>query len=195
MRVIVGLGNPGSQYADTRHNLGEMVVRHLAQELGLSFKNQPSFKAHTAVGEYEGIKVGFLIPQTFMNLSGEAVGPFLNFYKLDPSSLLVLHDELDIELGLMKFSRSSSSAGHRGIESLIRVLGTKDFDRVRLGISRPKPGRSGADYVLERFASDENGIVEKVIHEATDAVLFCIKNGVEAAMNRFNKKNNLTSGK
>ena len=185
-RVIAGLGNPGKQYERTRHNVGFMAVDLLAQRHGLKFDKMMS-RGITAVGEINGTKVALVKPQTFMNISGECIGPVLKFYKSQPSDLLVLVDELDIPAADLRLRKSGGAAGHNGMRSIITHVGTQEFARMRIGIGRP-PGRMDpADYVVRKFDRGEAALFDDALSRAVDAVEIWLKLGIEMAMNRANK--------
>lgn len=185
MKILVGLGNPGSQYENTRHNFGFSFIDALAEQLNASFKAS-RVKALEAQGNYGSAKVLLLKPQTFMNLSGEAVAGILRFYKKEVADLLIVYDDLDIELGRIKFAAEGSSGGHKGIQSIIECLGTKVFDRLRLGISKAPVGMNPADYVLRNFGSGEKPLMRKVIDASLKALDIYFDKGITAAMNHAN---------
>src|SRR5690606_30602083 len=185
LHMIVGLGNPGKQYANTRHNVGWMVLDELARRHNLSF-DKTEKKALTASGTINGKRVLLAKPQTYMNLSGEAVRGLVDFYKIDPARLLVISDDLDIPLGTLRLRKSGSAGGQGGLKNIIQHLGTDAFNRVRFGIGRP-PGRmQPKDYVLQEFRGDEAIIAAEVVDRAADAVEVWLQEGIEAAMTRFN---------
>ncbi len=182
--LLVGLGNPGPEYARTRHNLGFLVLDELARRAGLARARRKR--------RYSGriLQAGdrlLLWPQTYMNLSGRSVGPALHALGLGPERLVVVHDDLDLSLGKIKVKRGGGSAGHKGVASVIEALGTGDFCRIRCGIGRPGPGEDVVDYVLGPFAEEEREAVEQMVLSAADAVEVVTEDGVEAAMNRFNR--------
>ncbi|HVN54112.1 MAG TPA: aminoacyl-tRNA hydrolase [Anaerolineaceae bacterium] len=183
--LIVGLGNPGREYRETRHNIGFMLIDTLAREEGLTISRMQS-KALVAQGEISGHKVILAKPQTYMNLSGQAVGGLLRFYKISLDHLLVAHDDLDLPLGAIRIRPGGGSPGQKGVSSIIEKVGTQDFPRLRLGIGRP-PGRMDpADYVLEPFSAEEKPLVFTVLEKASEAVLVYIERGLEPAMNLYN---------
>lgn len=187
MKIVVGLGNPGREYKQTRHNFGFLVTDQLALDLQGKFKKS-QFAAEVVEVSHEGIKLLLLKPQTYMNLSGEAVWKVLGFYKKKSNDLWVVYDDLDLEFGRMKLGFGGASGGHKGIESIIDSLGSKDFNRVRLGIGRPLGKEDTVDYVLRPFGRDEKDILNKTIEKATQAILYGVSHGIESAMNMFNKK-------
>jgi len=195
--LIVGLGNPGPKYESTRHNFGFMaadLLRGEAEERGLPVQNLSSPRKNCALwsqpvmgprGKLPGL---YLVqkPETYMNLSGEAAGPVCAFYKIDPTSIVVFHDELDLPLGRLKIKRGGSDAGHRGLASLGQCLGTRDYFRIRLGIGRPLPGRDVKNFVLERFSPDEAAIAQAVCRQALAGLGTLFAEGLEAAMRLVN---------
>lgn len=187
MKIIAGLGNPGGEYAATRHNVGFMVVDRLARELGAAAEKK-MFKALVGQGRVGAEKVALVKPQTYMNLSGEAVGALLSWYKLTPADLVVVYDDLDLPPGKVRVRPGGGSGGHKGMQSIIQVLGTEDFPRVRIGIGRPAdPAFETARYVLSRFTPEETVIIEEALKLATEAVRCIIQSGVQQAMNLYNR--------
>lgn len=183
--LIVGLGNPGRQYAATRHNIGFMTVDRIAARLGVSFSRLES-KALVTKGETQGRRVVLAKPQTFMNLSGQAVGALVRFYKVSLENLLVIYDDVDLPLDALRLRPSGGSAGQKGMASIIERLGTQDFPRLRVGIGRP-PGRmDAADYVLQEFSRQEAEFLSVLLDRAADAALTFVTDGLQAAMNQYN---------
>lgn len=188
MKLIVGLGNPGDKYKDTRHNVGFDVLDKLAHELGASdvrWENSPKHKAMTArVGEVVLVK-----PQTYMNDSGDAVSRLVAFYKLSAADVWVIHDDLDLPMGKIRIRAEGGSAGHHGIDSVIAALKTGAFLRFRLGIGRgveAKERRHVIDFVLSRFSRGEAGDLKHLVKRAAEAVRISLFEGIDRAMNRFN---------
>lgn len=186
MWLIVGLGNPGNQYALTRHNIGFMAVDYHLKGLG----NPPSknqFKAEifqSKIGEHPVI---FCKPQTFMNLSGESVQPLLGFYKIPLDHLIVIHDEIDQPFGKMKIQKNRGHGGHNGIKSVSGLLGSADYIRLRLGVGRPEnPNIPVPDYVLQKFPQEEFGKLPDFLNTACDAVEGILNDGVQKASTKFN---------
>ena len=190
--IIVGLGNPGPRYAATRHNFGFMVLDALLDR-ARAFGGAPK-AALTGRKDLEAVAVSLPVlpggafaqfacvkPLTFMNLSGRAVRAVLDFYKLAPEDVLVVHDELDLPLGRMRLKRGGGNAGHNGLKSLTQDLGSPDFVRLRLGIGRPEPGRDVAGYVLEPFGRDETPLVRRVLPAAAQGVMTFFEDGLDAA--------------
>ena len=196
MMIIVGLGNPGIKYKNTRHNVGFMAVAYLAEANSIRF-NKSDFKSQWGKGVIHGKVVILSKPQTFMNLSGKAVKVLADFFRIEPKDILVIYDDIDLELGAIRIRLGGGSGGHRGMQSIIEYLGTNDFPRIRLGIGRPKNEAEGlrlkaegdvSDYVLSPFNSEEKGMLKQMLDRAKEAVEVVLKDGIEKAMNRFNKK-------
>lgn len=185
MKWFVGLGNPGREYKDTRHNVGFMALDRFAEEWSLSFK-ESKCKGWIAEGHVQGQKVCLLKPATFMNLSGEAVRAFMQFYKANLDDMIVLYDDLDTEVGRMRLRYQGSAGGHNGIKSIIQHAGTQEFNRIRIGISRPQPGRSVVDYVLGEFGKEERKLLPEVLDKAGEAMLYSLDHTFEQTMAKFN---------
>ncbi len=183
--LVVGLGNPGREYRDTRHNIGFMVIDQLCKEMGVSMTRVQS-KALVAVGKLEGQKVILAKPQTFMNLSGQAVGGLMRFYKMPLDQVMVAHDDLDLPLGTLRLRPGGGSAGQKGMESIIQQLGTQNFARLRMGIGRPPGQMEPAAYVLQHFTRAEQDVVGLVLDRAVAAVRTFVREGLDAAMNQYN---------
>ncbi|NPA49862.1 MAG: aminoacyl-tRNA hydrolase [Thermodesulfobacteria bacterium] len=180
--LFVGLGNPGPHYRFTRHNFGFLVLDEFAAEKGLSFEKGPF---QSEICPYQD---AFLLkPLTFMNLSGEAVAPWAKRLGIPPERILVIHDDLDLPLGRLKFAPKGGAGGHRGVLSIIEHLGTKDFPRLKLGIGRPPRGISVRDYVLSPFTEEEWPVVEKVLARAAEALDYLLKEGLLKTMSQFNR--------
>lgn len=185
MKLIVGLGNPGREYEATRHNIGFQVIDGLAERWSItSGKNQ--HKAFVGEGKFNNEKVILAKPLTYMNLSGEAVGALLRWYKLGPEDFIVVYDDLDLQPGKLRVRAQGSAGGHNGIKSIIQHLGTDTFPRLKVGIGRPQPGQPSADYVLSRFASPERDLIAQTITRAAEAVEAIITDGVIQAANIYN---------
>jgi len=184
MKLIVGLGNPTLQYAQTRHNAGWLSLEALRSRLGGSW--QKVLKGETFEARVGTEKVIFLKPLTYMNLSGEAVGPLLRFYKLEPEDLLVIQDDLDSPFGLLRVRFGGRSGGQNGVKSITDHLGTEAFARLKLGISRPPPGWKVVDWVLSKWAESEKATLEQIVVLARDAALLWAENGLAEAQARFN---------
>jgi PTH1 family peptidyl-tRNA hydrolase len=182
VKLVVGLGNPGPKYERTRHNIGFQVVDELLRRHGGSLRGK--FKGEVASAQLGLEPVVLLKPMTFMNLSGESVGPACGFYGIDPEDVVVIHDELDLPFGRVKVKSKGGHGGHNGLRSLVKHIGA-DFARVRVGIGRPERG-DVTGYVLTPFAPDEAPWVGGAVDTAADAVESIVREGVLAAMNRFN---------
>ena len=184
--LIAGLGNPGEEYAKTRHNAGFSLAGKLAARWKADWKNERKFNARVARAECNGIRVLLCQPRTFMNASGEAVKAVMSFYRLPPEHLLVAVDDADLPLGEIRLRAGGSSGGHHGLESVERHLATQAFARLRLGIGRKDCAREITDYVLDRFDAAEAALMEKVLVRAAGQAECWLADGVEMAMNRFN---------
>ena len=174
-KLVVGLGNPGSKYHETRHNVGFMAIDLMAKELGLTFSEEKTFKAEVASTFLNGEKVYFVKPTTFMNASGLAVRAFLAYYNLEPADLLVIYDDLDMELGKIRFRPKGSAGGHNGIKSIIKEIGTQEFDRLKIGIGRPKGKVSVVNHVLGKFSEQEQMIISESLEKVDNAVNFYLQ--------------------
>jgi PTH1 family peptidyl-tRNA hydrolase len=192
LHLMVGLGNPGAEYAHTRHNAGFLVVEELARRSGAEWKFEKKFDARLAKWDSDGRKILLAEPQTFMNASGEAIGALLNFYRVPISQLLVIVDDADLPLGEIRLRARGSSGGHHGLESIEKHIGSREFARLKVGIGRTKDGRREiTGHVLGKFGRDEAKLVEKVLQRAADqAECWCV-DGIQKAMNRFNGAVNL----
>ena len=186
MKLIVGLGNPGKQYAHTRHNVGFEVLDELARRAAVEFRKPWLAKAETAQTVLAGQPVLLAKPVTFMNLSGEAVAPLARKRGLEPADVVVVSDDIELPVGRLRIRAHGGSGGHNGLKSVIERLGSEDFVRVRLGIGRALGERDTTGHVLGRFSAEERRALEAVIATAADAVECLLADGAEAAMNRFN---------
>jgi PTH1 family peptidyl-tRNA hydrolase len=185
MKVVVGLGNPGREYEGTRHNVGFLLLRELSLQFGGS-RPKEKFDAENVEVVIRGERVLLLAPQTYMNASGRSVKKAADFYQLAPSDLLVACDDLNLPLGKLRLRRSGSSGGQKGLEDIIRHLGTQEFSRLRIGIDAPPAGRDAAAYVLGRFGKSELAAIESALQTAIQAIETWVGEGVETAMNRYN---------
>ena len=181
--LLVGLGNPGPNYAKTRHNLGFMVADILADRIGSGFKLHKKSGADVATGRLGDRSVVLAKPRVYMNESGRQVGPLAKFYSVLPGDVIVLHDELDIDFGRVRLKLGGGEGGHNGLRSVAAALGTKDFQRVRIGVGRPPGRKDPAAFVLETFTSVERPEVPLLCENAADATELLVKVGVEAAQN------------
>lgn len=186
MKIVVGLGNPGMEYSETRHNAGFMVIDELARQWKLD--NWRS-KHQALVAEYRGSQGQVLLvkPQTYMNLSGTAVGELVRWYKVAAEDVIVAYDDMDLPAGKLRLRVKGGSGGHRGMESLLVHLGQDSFIRVRIGIGRPPTGWEVVNYVLARFSDDEAPLVDQAIKKAAEAIESMIVDGANKAMNKYNK--------
>jgi PTH1 family peptidyl-tRNA hydrolase len=185
--LVVGLGNPGTEYSAHRHNIGFRVVETLARAHGLTFSRQKHARARVADGHIRGRQVILVKPQTYMNKSGTSVSRVCQAFKIAPERILVVYDDLDLPLGRLRLRPEGGSGGHKGMRSIIQSLGTQSFPRLRVGIDRP-PGRMDpADYVLQPFSEDEQGSLDGVTEAASAAIECWIADGITAAMDRFNR--------
>lgn len=187
MRLVVGLGNPGERYRTTRHNIGFMAVEQLAAEHGIALKKK-GYQAVYGVGSIRGRQVTILLPQTYMNRSGASVGSAIRSLGVEPGDLIVVHDDLDLDFGRIRFRRGGGHGGHNGLRHIMQVLGHGDFARCKLGIGRPPEGRDVADYVLSPFSRDEMSLVGSLVTGAAEALATFVGEGLQAAMNCFNNR-------
>ncbi|KAB8143815.1 aminoacyl-tRNA hydrolase [Chloroflexia bacterium SDU3-3] len=186
MWLIVGLGNPGEEYVKTRHNIGFRAVDALADRYRLSFSEKRS-KARVAEGVIAGQRVALAKPFTFMNLSGQAVTGLRQWYKVDPASeLLIVYDDLDLPFGAMRLRANGSSGTHNGMRSIVSLLGSQQFPRLRLGIDRTPQGWDTANYVLSRFTREQEEQLPGILGAAADAMELIVREGMGVAMNRYN---------
>ncbi|ETS93654.1 aminoacyl-tRNA hydrolase [Veillonella sp. AS16] len=187
MKLVVGLGNPGKQYAMTKHNIGFMVIDAIADNVPHTpWKEEQN--AEVCSITVDGEKVLLVKPQTFMNASGESVGPLMRYYKISPSDVYCIYDDMDLPVGKLRIRPNGSSGGHNGIKSLISHMGTEDFPRFRIGIGRPLPQWSVIDHVLSPFSDEVQDKVDKGIKDTVKAVLGTLEVGLDKGMNQFNPK-------
>ncbi len=187
MKVVVGLGNPGKQYEETRHNAGFMVVERLARSWGVEGKPESRFEAMVGEGRVGTEKVILVEPLTYMNLSGRAIQKVLHFYKLTPDDLLVVYDDFAIALGQVRVRTSGSAGGHNGISSIIQSLNTQSFPRIRVGVGPLPPGASTTKFVLDKFSKADGPLLEQGLDAAAGAVELAIRDGFTAAMQKYNQ--------
>ena len=187
MKIIAGLGNPGAEYAHTKHNVGFMLVDALAEELGIDAWRE-KFNALVAEGRIGAEKVLLVKPLTYMNESGRALAPLLDWYKLAPEELIVVHDDMDIAAGTIRLRRKGSAGGHNGIKSLLAHIGSQEFSRVRIGIGRPLPGWTVVRHVLAPFSAEDGPKVHEAIAYLLPAVECIVTDGIDMAMNRYNPR-------
>ncbi|MEN4449682.1 aminoacyl-tRNA hydrolase [Mycobacterium sp. SM3041] len=181
--LVVGLGNPGPRYETTRHNVGFLVADILAERIGSGFKVHKKSGAEVTTGRLGGRSVVLAKPRTYMNESGRHVGPLAKFYSVAPADVVVLHDELDIDFGRIRLKFGGGEGGHNGLRSVASALGTKDFQRVRIGVGRPPGRQDPAAFVLENFNSRERPELGAILEQAADATELLLQHGVEAAQN------------
>jgi PTH1 family peptidyl-tRNA hydrolase len=181
--LVVGLGNPGPNYAKTRHNIGFMVADILADRMSSNFKVHKRSGAEVATGHLGGRSVVLAKPRVFMNESGRQVGPLANFYSVPPADVIIVHDELDIDFGRIRLKLGGGEGGHNGLRSVASVLGTKNFQRVRVGIGRPPGRKDPAAYVLENFSAAERSELPTICEQAADATEMLVELGLEPAQN------------
>jgi len=191
--LIAGLGNPGREYKASRHNIGFMLVSHLAEELGVTFSRVQS-KALVTKTEYQGSRLILAKPQTYMNLSGQAIGSLVKFYKIEFDHLLVVYDDVDLPYGRIRMRPSGGSAGQKGMRSIIDQLGTQEFPRMRLGIGRPPGSKGAASYVLRDFSGEDAEFLPSVLDRGVEAVLTYIREDLTTAMNLYNSKTDDEAG-
>jgi PTH1 family peptidyl-tRNA hydrolase len=193
MKLIAGLGNPGKDYAHNRHNIGYRCLNHLAKLYSIEIKRRQCH-SQIGIGNIGDVKVLLAKPMTFVNLSGEAVGPLMRRYKIKATDLIVIHDDLDLPLGKLRLRLGGSAGGHKGIKSIISTLGSKDFPRIKVGIGRPTKEDGTAindedaiiNYVLSDFTPKEDDIIKSSISQAAKAIDSILTEGITAAMNKFN---------
>jgi len=187
VKLIIGLGNPGSKYASTRHNIGFMIIDYLAGVLGISV-DRARFKSLVGEGFKDGEKIILAKPQTYMNLSGEAVLDMVHWYKTDLQDILVIYDDMDLPLGKLRLRIKGSAGGHNGMKSIIYLIQSEDFPRLRIGLGRPENGYlENVDFVLGKFSEAEAKVMTATVKEAAEAVLAVIEKGAEQAMNEVNR--------
>lgn len=185
MYLIVGLGNPEEEYDKTRHNMGFHVINKIAKKYNIEIKKN-KFQGLYESFIIENQKVILVKPQTYMNLSGNCVKEFVDFYKIEKEKIIIIYDDMDIEPGEIKIKKKGRSAGHNGIKSIIEILGTEEFSRIRIGIGRPQYKDNKIDYVIGNIPEEDIQKLERGVDKAKDAVIEILKNGIDTAMNKFN---------
>ena len=185
MKMIVGLGNPGREYAGTRHNVGRMIVETLAERHATAL-NRAKFNSRLGEIRIDGHKVLLLAPDTFMNLSGRAVMAAIAYFGIDPQETLVVCDEMDLPVGKLRLRAQGGTGGHNGLLSIQQALGAQDYHRLRVGIGRPRPDKEAANYVLDRFGKDEEDEIFRAVARAADAAERWARDGVTKAMDAYN---------
>ena len=188
MYIIAGLGNPGREYENTRHNAGFASLDALAKRHGIELTTR-KFQALTGSGYIDGQKVLLVKPQTYMNLSGESLRAACDFFKVDPEEgLIVIYDDISLEPGQLRIRLKGSAGGHNGIKNIIAHLGTQEFPRIKVGVGAKPPKMDLADYVLSRFGAEEQKIMDEAFGEAAEAAVMMMTTGAERAMNHYNAK-------
>ena len=189
MKLIAGLGNPGRAYAHNRHNVGFTCLNHFARAQNIKFDKKKGL-ARIGTGKVAGNELVLARPQTYMNNSGQSVSRLIGKFNIDLNNLMVIHDDLDLPLAKIRLSSGSSSGGHKGIDSIIKELGSQDFIRIRVGIGRPDKAEISEDdiiaYVLSDFTPDEKKAIDQVIPKVSEAILCLLTEGLVAAMNKYN---------
>ncbi|MDT8444761.1 MAG: aminoacyl-tRNA hydrolase [Desulfuromonadales bacterium] len=187
MKLIVGLGNPGMEYAETRHNIGFMVATHLAERAGIALKRK-GYQGFYGVGRVAGEEATILLPQTYMNRSGESVAPACQSLGIMPGDLIVIHDEIDLAFGCLRIKVGGGHGGHNGLRNIGAALGEAGYGRLRMGVGRPQAGKDVSGHVLSRFNAAERSQLQRYIETAADALELFLREGAQEAMNRYNKR-------
>lgn len=185
MRLVVGLGNPGKRYAGTRHNVGYAVLAELGRRFGLGLA-KARFHGEVLEANLDGARALLLSPTTYMNQSGKSVQAACAFYKIPEDAILVICDDLNLSVGKLRIRRGGSSGGQKGLEDIIRRLGTEEFPRLRVGIGAPPESWGAVDYVLGKVPEEDRGPMEQAVRDSADAVVLWANAGIEACMNRYN---------
>ncbi|TAH73731.1 MAG: aminoacyl-tRNA hydrolase [Anaerolineaceae bacterium] len=187
MRIIIGLGNPTEKYQATKHNIGWDAITRISDDYRIPL-NQKKHKALCGSGYIEGEKVILAQPLTYMNLSGESVRELVDFYKVDTEDIIVIYDDVSLDVGQLRLRKKGSAGGHNGIKSIISHLGTDEFPRIKVGVGEKPKDWDLADYVLSRFKEEEQALIRDALKDISDACRMIITNGMDAAMNQYNKK-------
>ena len=185
MYLIIGLGNPEEEYSKTRHNMGFNTINKIAEQYSIKI-NKKKFQGLYEITTIEDKKVILVKPQTYMNLSGNCVKEIADFYKVSPEKILVIYDDMDIEPGKIKIRKKGSSGGHNGMKSIIQMIGTEEFPRIRIGIGRPKHNGDEINYVIGAIPEEETSKLNEGVEKAREAVIEILKNGIDSAMNKLN---------
>ena len=185
MYLIIGLGNPEEEYSKTRHNMGFNAINKIAEKYDIQV-NKNKFQGLYESALIEGQKVILIKPQTYMNLSGNCVKEFVDFYKVEKENILVIYDDMDIEPGTVKIRKKGSAGGHNGMKSIIQMIGTEEFPRIRIGIGRPEHKGDDINYVIGNIPDEDITKLEEGTEKAKDIVIEILKNGIDKAMNKFN---------
>ena len=183
--LIVGLGNPGSEYAQPRHNAGSWFVERLAEQYGIALKADPKYKGISGRGKIEGQDVRLLLPTTFMNLSGQSVVPFAKFYQIAPEAMLIAHDELDMDPGVIRLKTGGGHGGHNGLRDIVPHTGP-NFHRLRVGIGHPGSKERVSGHVLSKAPSSEQKLMDDALHHALSRIKLLVNGEVQQAMNQIN---------
>jgi len=183
IRLVVGLGNPGKEYERTRHNAGFWLVERFASATGVTLRKDPKFKA--LVGRHDAASAWLLLPQSFMNLSGQPVQMLAGFFKIKPEEILVVHDELDFPPGTARIKQGGGIAGHNGLKDISQRLATHDYWRLRLGVGKPPAGAEGADYVLQKPPAEERAAIDAAIENSIGVLPQCLSGDMQGAMNKL----------
>lgn len=186
--VIVGLGNPGADYTHTRHNIGERAVKALADSLGVKFHEERRLKAEVAKGICNDRRIVMLFPTTYMNLSGESLKAFADYYKIAPSEVVVVCDDVDLPIGYLRLKKEGSAGGHNGLKSIEKCLGTQSYPRLKIGVGAKKDQQDLADHVLGRFTSEEALVLPQVIQNAVSILKRLANEQIDKVMNDINQK-------
>lgn len=186
MKLIICLGNPGIKYSETRHNIGFMFADLLSDKLNCNFSNETKFKAEIAKSEYNGESIWIVKPQTFMNLSGEALFALKNFYKININDLFLVYDDISLDLGKIRFRSKGSDGGHNGVKSIIKYAQTDVFGRLKIGIGPQPSYMKSEDYVLQNFRSDEAVILKEILKKSVDAFLYYCETDINKVQNKYN---------
>lgn len=187
MHIIIGLGNPTTKYQATRHNIGWDAITRISDDYNIPLDH----KAHKALcgkGFIEGEKVILAQPLTYMNLSGESVRELVDYYKVDPEDIIVIYDDISLDIGQLRIRKKGSAGGHNGIKSIISHLGTEEFPRIKIGVGEKPKDWDLADYVLSRFAEEDQSTIREALKDASDACRIMLTTGIDTAMNQYNKK-------
>lgn len=193
MKLIVGLGNPGKKYQETRHNIGWQVLARLAQKHATS-KPRAKFEGEVVETQFGTEKGLLLCPMTYMNASGRSVRPASDFYRLAPQDILVICDDISLPVGIMRFRSQGSSGGQNGLKDIISKLKTQEIPRLRIGVGQPPPQWDTAGYVLSKFTKSEKSDIQRTVEQATGAVADWVQSGINFCMNQYNRKQNTNSG-
>lgn len=185
MKLITGLGNIGDKYCFTRHNAGFMILDKWAFEENLSFKNETKLKAYITKFKFNDQDIILAKPTTYMNLSGESVRAIMDYYKIDISDVLIIYDDISLDLGKIRYRANGSDGGHNGIKSIIQHLGSKNFDRLKVGIG-PQPNIPSENFVLQNFPKESQDKLKEVLCKSVESVKFYLKNGIEKTQNTYN---------